>query len=190
MRRWADVFRLCTNCGYGKFYGGEPLIRLTLFNIRRWSGHHASHWAVPLASRDYHPATRFGPSIVRQKGNTVTPDGAGSCFRITSSALARGRRGRTTSNRRFRQLIHSRSEWLGLGVSQMAGMGRKADGRLSGPHSEKPAIECACQIHRIFASADTQLSCRSLADAKSVVFASCCEEFALRLLSPLYRKAG
>jgi hypothetical protein len=40
-------------------------------------------------------------------------------------------------------------------ASGMTGMGRKADGRLLGPHSEKPAIERACQMHRIFASADT-----------------------------------
>jgi hypothetical protein len=54
----------------------------------------------------------------------------------------------------------------------MFGLGRKADGRLSELHSEKPAIECARQLHQIFASTDNQLSCGSLANAKSVNFAS------------------
>jgi len=32
----------------------------------------------------------------------------------------------------------------------MSALGRKADGRLSQLHSEKPAIECARQMHQIF----------------------------------------
>jgi len=58
----------------------------------------------------------------------------------------------------------------------MSALERKADGRLSQLHSEKPAIERARQMHQIFASTDTQLSCRSLADAKSVSFASSSEK--------------
>ena len=57
-------------------------------------------------------------------------------------------------------------------LATKGGVWWKADWRLSGPHSEKHDIERARQMHQIFASTDTQNSCRSLADAKPVSFAS------------------
>lgn len=70
--------------------------------------------AAATSQRQSLAALSFG------KGNTVMPDGASSCFLLTSSASARGQRGRTTSSRRFRRLLYSRSECLGLGVLEVA----------------------------------------------------------------------